>query len=276
MRLLIRHNTRYCYNGDAQRLTFSLRLWPTDGPGLKVREWRVTANGETVKPGRDRRALWAAHPAPESVEFLAQGIVETKDVAGVTPLRARDPHPLIFLKDTRLTTVDAAIAALAEEAMGDTLISRLHALNALIFARIAYRSGVTTASTTAADALAQRAGVCQDHSHLFIAASRSMGVAARYVAGYLLAGTDGDTLHETHAWAEAFVPDLGWVGFDASNGVCPNEHYVGLTCGLDAFDAAPIRGHLAGGANIGVDADVRITPSQGSEGEQQQQEQQQQ
>jgi transglutaminase-like putative cysteine protease len=246
MRLLIRHATRYRYDPDALRLTCSLRLWPGDMAGLRVREWAVTANDEPVAPGRDRRALWTAHPVPEMVEFVAQGIVETRDVA------------------------------LANEAAGGTLLDRLHALNALIYERITYRAGVTTATTSAADALAQGAGVCQDHAHLFIAAARSMGTSARYVAGYLLAGETGDALHETHAWAEAFVQELGWVGFDASNGVCPNEHYVPLTIGLDAYDAAPIRGHVAGGRNIGVDADVRITPSLGNAGEQQQQEQQQQ
>ncbi|MEY4269076.1 MAG: hypothetical protein RLZZ58_292 [Pseudomonadota bacterium] len=276
MRLLIRHATRYRYDPDALRLTCSLRLWPGDAPGLRVREWAVTANDEPVAPGRDRRALWTAHPVPEMVTFVAQGIVETRDVAGITPLRPRDPHPLIYLKESPLTGGNAAISALADDAEGGTLLDRLHALNALIYARIAYRAGVTNATTSAADALAQGAGVCQDHAHLFIAAARSMGTSARYVAGYLLAGEDGSELHETHAWAEAFVQELGWVGFDASNGVCPNEHYVPLTIGLDAYDAAPIRGHVAGGRNIGVDADVRITPSLGSEGEQQQQEQQQQ
>jgi transglutaminase-like putative cysteine protease len=243
---------------------------------LRVREWNVTANGEPVAPGKDRRALWTAQPVPGEVTFLAQGVVETADVAGITPLKPRDPHPLIFLKESPLTGGSAAISALAADTAGDGPLARLHALNALIHARLAYRTGSTTMTTTAADALAQGAGVCQDHAHLFIAAARSMGIAARYVAGYLLAGEAGDELHETHAWAEAYVEDLGWVGFDASNGVCPNEHYVPLTIGLDAFDAAPIRGHVTGGRNIGVDADVRITPSLGLEGEQQQQEQQQQ
>jgi transglutaminase-like putative cysteine protease len=276
MRLLIRHATRYRYDQAAQRLTCALRLWPADRAGLKVHEWSVSANDDPVVPGLDRRALWTAQPVPEAVEFLALGIVETRDVAGISPVGPRDPNPLIFQKSSALTAADAAIVALAAAAEGAASLDRLHALNALIHARLAYRSGSTTAATTAATALAQGAGVCQDHAHLFIAAARTMGVPARYVAGYLLAGPEGDELHETHAWAEAFVEGLGWVGFDASNGICPNEHYVPLTFGLDAFDAAPIRGHLTGGANIGVDADVRITPSQGEMGEQQQQEQQQQ
>jgi transglutaminase-like putative cysteine protease len=70
-------------------------------------------------------------------------------------------------------------------------------------------------------------------------------VPARYVVGYLLAPEE--KLTETHAWAEAFVPDIGWVGFDPANRLCPTDRYVRLGCGLDAADAAPIRGNVMGG-----------------------------
>jgi transglutaminase-like putative cysteine protease len=84
---------------------------------------------------------------------------------------------------------------------------------------------------------------------------------ARYVVGYLLAL---DTkLTETHAWAEAYVPDIGWVGFDPANGLCPTERYVRLGCGLDSADAAPIRGSVAGTRQERLSASVDIDETAG-------------
>lgn len=276
MRLLIRHSSRYHYGPDGQRLTFILRLWPPSVASQRVIDWSVSANGVPVAPAPDGSALLTLQPVPDTLDILAEGIVETIDVAGVLPATPRDPHPAIFLKDTALTRADPAITALAQQAGGEGALSQIHNLNGLIYDAIAYRAGTTGTGTTAAEALAQGTGVCQDHAHIFIAAARSLNIPARYVAGYLLAGEGEHALHETHAWAEAFVDGLGWIGFDPSNKVCPDEHYVRLTTGLDASDAAMIRGHVVGGSNIGIDADVRITPSQGGDGEAGQQQQQQQ
>ncbi|MGL6211115.1 MAG: transglutaminase-like domain-containing protein, partial [Paracoccaceae bacterium] len=90
------------------------------------------------------------------------------------------------------------------------------------------------------EALAQGAGVCQDHAHVLIAAARHLGLPARYVSGYLL--VTGDTSEAAHAWAEVHVKGLGWVGFDPTNRCCPDARYIRLGSGLDAQDAAPIRG----------------------------------
>jgi transglutaminase-like putative cysteine protease len=106
-----------------------------------------------------------------------------------------------------------------------------------------YTPSATTRFTTAAEALAQAAGVCQDHAHIFIAAARVIGVPARYVAGYIDPYVDG--MQQTHAWAEAYVADLGWVGFDPANRQSPTDAYIRLCAGLDASDAAPVRGAVS-------------------------------
>ncbi len=80
------------------------------------------------------------------------------------------------------------------------------------------------------------AGVCQDHAHIFVAGARCLGIPARYVSGYLHAAGNSDDALASHAWAEAFVPELGWVGFDPANGIAPTEHYI------RTGDAAPVRG----------------------------------
>jgi transglutaminase-like putative cysteine protease len=104
----------------------------------------------------------------------------------------------------------------------------------------------TDATTTAAEALAAGHGVCQDFAHIFAAAARLLGIPARYVSGHL-ARAEHLQQDAAHAWAEALVPDLGWVAFDPANGVCADDAYVRVAIGLDYLDAAPIRGARRGG-----------------------------
>ena len=101
--------------------------------------------------------------------------------------------------------------------------------------------------TTAAEAFALRRGVCQDLTHIFIAAARCLGMPARYIGGYFHR-VDGVTQQEAgHAWAEAFVPELGWIAFDPANGICTTDAHVRVAAGLDYLGAAPVRGTRYGG-----------------------------
>ena len=98
--------------------------------------------------------------------------------------------------------------------------------------RVVYTFGATHAGTTAEEALLLGSGVCQDHAHVFAAAARELGFPARYVSGYLMMNETVDQA-ASHAWAEAYVPVLGWVAFDASNGISPDERYVRIAVGRD-------------------------------------------
>ena len=111
----------------------------------------------------------------------------------------------------------------------------------------AYTVGTTDASTPAEAALALKTGVCQDHSHIFIAAARLLGVPARYVSGYLMMDATTEQA-ASHAWAEAHVHPLGWVAFDAANGISPDERYVRLAVGRDYREATPVSGIRLGQA----------------------------
>ena len=100
----------------------------------------------------------------------------------------------------------------------------------------------TQSATTAAEAFALRRGVCQDLTHIFIAAARQLGIPARYVGGHFYRA-DGVTAQEAgHAWAEAYVEHLGWVGFDPTNGIGTTDAHVRVAIGLDYLGAAPVRG----------------------------------
>jgi transglutaminase-like putative cysteine protease len=124
---------------------------------------------------------------------------------------------------------------------------------------VAFEVGSTSASHTAADAFAQKRGVCQDHSQIFISAARLLGVPARYVSGHLSRQDGRHDQDAAHAWAEAWIPDLGWVGFDPANGICATDRYVRVAAGLDYRGAAPVRGasYGGGGERLAVRLNVR-------------------
>src|SRR5258707_7498830 len=110
-----------------------------------------------------------------------------------------------------------------------------------------YDTNPTYATTTAAEAFALKRGVCQDLTHIFIAAARELGLPARYVGGYFHRN-DGVTRQQAgHAWAEVFIPSFGWVAFDPANGICATDAHVRVAVGLDYLGAAPVRGTRYGG-----------------------------
>jgi transglutaminase-like putative cysteine protease len=187
--------------------------------------------------------------------------VETQDTAGlVTGTIERFP-PSLYLRETPLTRTDAAIAEFARDVKSnadeDTL-KLMHALLARLHADITFDTDPTHTATTAAEAFAIRRGVCQDLTHIFISAARSLGIPARYIGGYFHRA-DGVIEQEAgHAWAEAYVPDLGWVAFDAANGICATDAHVRVAVGLDYLGVTPIRGSRYGGGNESLAVRVRV------------------
>lgn len=281
MKLLVRHQTMYRYSSSAGRVAMRLKLMPVDTPAQTVESWQVRVNDEPVESFRanaygEREAVWICHDRIDDATIVAEGLVETRDTHGILgPLSSRVP-PVYFLRDTDLTRPSDGIAAMTRGLPGaNGSLARLHALSSAVADAVQYRSGGTVSTTTAAEAFALGAGVCQDHAQVFIAAARTLGMPARYVSGYLLAG-DGDLLHETHGWAEAFLPDLGWIGFDPSNRVCVTDRYLRVASGLDASDAAPIRGSATLSGDIVIEADVRISVADDGVEQRQLQRQQQQ
>lgn len=265
MRISIRHATTYTYDPPADRCALRLRLHPPSFDTQRVLSWQVSVNGQNVPAllstaTGDREAIWTSSAPGVAVEVVAAGEVETGDLSGVVRGLKDSTRPGVYLRTTQLTEADKRIEALAGTVSSKTPLDRLHALMAAVREAVAYTPAATSASTTAAQALKLGKGVCQDHAHIFISAARTLKVPARYVVGYLLAL---DTkLTETHAWAEAHVPDIGWVGFDPANGMCPTERYVRLGCGLDSADAAPIRGSVAGTPKERLSASVDIGETQ--------------
>lgn len=247
MRLIIDHTTRYSYDEPVRSVVQSHRLTPSETQGQKILSWQVTVTGGVKGAGfRDGAGDWVqswtiAGPVEEIIVSV-KGEIETSDTLGILRNHREQVAPAVYLRATPVTDVSSSLILLAESAQGDDPLSLAHSLSAAVSDALIYKPGVTQSHTTAAEAVALGEGVCQDHAHALIAAARVRGMPARYVSGYLLADAEGKSHDAAHAWAEIFVPGLGWLGFDAVNKCCPDARYVRLASGLDALDAAPIRG----------------------------------
>ncbi|MFD1794738.1 transglutaminase family protein [Paracoccus aurantiacus] len=255
MRLKITHHTVYNYANPVRFGVQSLRTTPSVFQGQKVLDWKIDIEGAECGPGfRDGAGdwvqLWTIHGPIQQIPVRIEGQVETTDLAGVLRGHREVINPLVYLQTTDATEPDDALRDLAAS-VGQDLgkLDLAHELSRKVGEAIKYQSGVTSLTTTAAEALAIGAGVCQDHAQVLITVARERGLPARYVSGYLHADAEGNVHEAAHAWAELHVEGLGWVGFDAANGTCPSEYYVRTGSGLDARDAAPVRGvTIMGGA----------------------------
>ena len=274
MILTVAHETVYRYDQPMRGVVQCQRLTPARFDGQAVLDWTVEVSGcagaSVVWGGgfRDGGGDWVqgctiVGPVNE-VTVRVTGKVETTDLSGVLRGHRERIVPEVYLRHTAATAPDVALHDLAQEAItgAQEPLARAHALAGAVQAAIAYRPGVTEAHTTAAESLALGEGVCQDHSHALIAAALCVGMPGRYVSGYLQATDDGIPHEAAHAWAELWVQGLGWVGFDASNGVCPDERYVRLGSGRDAREAAPIRGIARGVGAESLEVTVAVDIAQ--------------
>lgn len=274
MILTVQHVTRYRYDRPVRAVVQSHRLHPAKFEGQRVLDWQVAVSGGVAGGGfLDGAGDWVQGwtvPGPVSkVTVTVTGTVETADLAGILRGHRERLAPDVWLRKTPATRCSPAMAELAEATLPEgTGLDLAHALAAAVTASIDYAPGTTQAQTTAAEAMEQRSGVCQDHAQVLIGMARRRGLPARYVTGYLLADTDSDSdtdgipYEAAHAWAELWVRDLGWVGFDPANRCCPDARYIRLGSGLDAADAAPIRGLARGGADEALDVSVAVEAQQ--------------
>ena len=268
MRLVVDHVTTYRYDRPVRGVVQSHRLTPAQFDGQRVLRWDVAVSDAVAGGGfRDGAGDWVqgwtvAGPVSE-ITVTVRGEVETLDMAGVLRGHREAVAPFAYLRFTTATRCDIALSALAR-AVGDDggPLALAHGLAQAVAEAIAYRPGATGAHTTAAEALSIGEGVCQDHAHALIALARDRGLPARYVSGYLHTDAAGTPHEAAHAWAEVHVEGLGWVGFDPANRCCPDDRYIRLGSGLDARDAAPIRGTARGGAAEMLDVTVAVLSAQ--------------
>jgi transglutaminase-like putative cysteine protease len=248
MRLRIEHTTRYEFSRPVAHGLQRLRLTPKSTQGQKVLEWDMRLSGARLEVEYDdhnhnRTTLVSVEPGALSVEVHCAGLVATADNHGVIGQHAGHMPLWAFLAQSAATRPGAKVRAImaAIDVPRDEKLAVLHRLSALVLEAVSYVPGETGVHTTGEEAAVIGAGVCQDHAHIFIGAARALGIPARYVSGYLMMD-DRIEQEAGHAWAEAHVDGIGWVGFDISNGISPDERYVRVATGRDYSEAAPVTG----------------------------------
>jgi transglutaminase-like putative cysteine protease len=265
MRLKIFHTTTYRYDPPASSVIQILRMTPGSHDGQYVAEWQIDVSTDSRLDvhedafGNVTHVM--THGALADLTITVEGLVETHDNGGV--LRGTDERfpPSLFLRPTTLTAVNPAMASFSRELRAESegdVLGFLHSLMTQVNEHMTFDEDPTHSGTSAAEAFALKRGVCQDYAHIFIACARAAGVPSRFVSGHFLR-SDGMVNQEAgHAWAEAFVPDLGWIGFDAANCICTTDAHVRVAIGLDYLGAAPIRGTRYGGGTEALSVEVKV------------------
>lgn len=247
MLLNIRHETSCRYDQPVSRSIQQLRLTPRVESSQHAISWRISAPGQ-------RRQLTDAYgnvshlltldQLHREINIVVEGLVETVD-EGAHLLHVNDPvSPLTYLGETPLTHADDAIRSLSRQCLnnGHDRFRMLMDFLPMLRERVAYDAAAPESDLTAAQALAAGKGGEQDHAHVFISACRAAGIPARFVSGYYYAGgPDVARQSAGHAWADAWLEDLGWVSFDITRARLTGREHCRLAVGRDYLDACPVR-----------------------------------
>lgn len=262
MRLAIEHHTQYRFTEPQSRLVQMMRLTPSDTIDQTVLSWRVDVDcdvrlRDTVDGYGNKVTMLYAEGPLESIDVTVAGQVLTTESNGVIR-GSYEPLPEgLFLRETPRTTTSEALSAFAEDARGacSGSLDCLHRWNIALAQRFPGVPDLPDTGLSAAQAFAEAKPSSRDLAHIFIAGARAIGVPARYVSGYRQGANDACA---PHGWAEAWVPDLGWVGFDPSAGIGPDERYVRVAVGLDAPGAASIAGSRLGQGGEEMEVDLNV------------------
>ena len=264
MKLQIVHSTRYRYSGPIAETVMEVRLRPMDGNGQRCLDFALELShgvkARSYVDGFGNHVHYFNLVRPHAgLSVISRSTVET----GLGP--DEDPGEELvgdFLRfRSPVKDVEGIRELASRHSIGDPLSATdveraLDELTLTISREFTYDRSVTNVYSAVDEVLQLRAGVCQDFAHLFIAVARAMGVPARYVSGYIhFPGEKMSTA--SHAWAEAWVPGRGWIGFDATHPVRTTPHHVRLAVGRDYTDAAPTRGVYVGSASSAMTISVK-------------------
>ena len=264
MRLRIDHTTTYTYEKAAVYALHQVRKRPYDTDAQTVISWEIELEGAQdearyLDQHGNHVDLISIEPGARRVSVTCRGEVETRDTAGVLKSSRVVPPLWLYRRFTPLTAAGKGVRALVGKLGKDPAadLDTLHGLMNLIADTVVYDTKPTGPDTTAEEAIAIGHGVCQDHAHIFLSAARLIGFPARYASGYMMM-QDRIDQDAGHAWAEAWVGGLGWVGFDAANRVCPDDRYIQVATGLDYREAGPMTGVMYGGESEELSVTVQV------------------
>jgi transglutaminase-like putative cysteine protease len=263
MLLTVTHQTRYAYEKQVTRSTQYIRLTPRDSHRQRVLHWSVKLpiEGACVADSFGNLTHLLTYDQPhDSIEILASGKVEVSGNDEGEP--AGPVNPMVFLRSTPLTAPDLAIKEFVgpfRSMMKSRPLIGATELMGAVLNKMPYTSGSTNVESSAAQAFLMAKGVCQDHSHVFLSCCRELGVAARYVSGYVYSSDKEEVA--SHAWAEAWMGNR-WVSFDISNAKQAGGSHIKLAVGLDYSDACPVRGVRLGGGEESLSIAAQVNEDQ--------------
>jgi transglutaminase-like putative cysteine protease len=266
MQLSIRHETLYRYSQAQAYSIEQLHLTPRAEGQQQVLSWNIMTPGHCVAYvdayGNLSHMLTLNEPH-DCVRIVVEGVVATTVLDGGRLLGKDSLSPLIYTVPTRLTEPTPPLAALAATCLAPekATTEQLLALAAHIHGAVTYQSGATDVFSTAGQALALGAGVCQDHAHIFLACCHAQGIPARYVSGYIDPESSGHAA--SHAWVDAWAEDegfAGWVSIDITHNRLMTDAYCRLAIGRDYESAAPVRGVRHGGGYETMQVVAQIVP----------------
>jgi transglutaminase-like putative cysteine protease len=251
MQLHIQHETVYRYAEAAKHTVQNLRLTPRRDPWQRTLHWQIQTPGrqhmQTDAYGNIVHLLTLDQPHHE-IRIVVNGTVETEDKPCAPFPEDGLLSPLTYLAETALTHADPKLREFAARHLrpeGDRMTALMN-LSEAIRDAVVYEKGATHVYDTAAEVFARGKGVCQDHTHIFIACCRAQRIPARYVSGYLY--TEDEQLIASHAWVDAWLGERsGWMSIDVTHGIQADGRYCRLAVGRDYLDACPIRGVRRGG-----------------------------
>jgi transglutaminase-like putative cysteine protease len=271
----IRHLTRFRYSAPISQSVMESRMQPrTEGsqrslsfqlsvsPAAKVLNYRdylgnVIHNFDI--PGEHRQLSLTAQsqvevrphaPLPDRLPPGAWDELSKTEYDMLVPSHFTHPTPLLHALGEELDVV-----------RHDDPLSLLKEITAKMYDAFDYVPESTAVDSPIDDALRARQGVCQDYTHIMLALLRPLGIPARYVSGYLYShvGETRSTPGASHAWVEALLPGLGWIGFDPTNNLIADLHHIRVAIGRDYADVPPTRGIFKGKAETELSVSVRVT-----------------
>ena len=280
----IRHVTRFRYSAPVREAVMELRMQPRSEGPQTLRSFQIATNpraqlyaytdhlGNAVyhfnmlREHEELRIeaqavveIGQMRPLPEKLDALEWGRYNSFNLSDdhfdmLEPSRFARPSPEL---DSFMRIADLA------KPEGDPLTA-LKMLQRAIYDSFEYQSGVTEVNSPIEVALEQRRGVCQDFAHIMTTIGRSWRIPCRYVSGYLhhKGSRDRSAADATHAWVEAYLPSLGWVGFDPTNNIMACERHIRAAVGRDYADVPPTRGTYKGGADSELSIAVSLEPTQ--------------
>lgn len=278
------HITSYTYEDPVSTCHSEVRLLPRNCPHQQVQSCRIHIEPEpsVFSVRTDYFGNYVHHfailEAHASLIVKATSLVEVTAPAIVDPaltppwedvrdhIRAYpDPHALEafeFTCESQFITTAPEFGAYARQSFtpGRPLLEGAVELCGRIYREFTYVPSSTTIDTPVMEVFRTRRGVCQDFAHFMIAALRSLGLAARYVSGYLRSGANYTGAEASHAWLSLFLPPAGWVDLDPTNDVIPGEGHVTVAWGRDYGDVTPVKGVTLGGGEHEITVEVRVRP----------------